>query len=143
MVTRSADETRQLAAALAAELVPGDVLALLGDLGSGKTCFVQGLAQGLDCAGPVTSPTFTLINEYPGRLRVYHADLYRLHGPDEAQAAGLEECMQGAGITVIEWADRARVLWPERTIEIRFQPGAAEQDREILVRWPGRGQGLV
>ena len=130
-VTRSPEETRALAAELAEHLKPGDVLALHGDLGAGKTCFIQGLAQALAVDQPVSSPTYTLVNEYRGRLPLYHIDLYRLQTADEALDFGLDEYMDGTGITAIEWAERAEQALPARTIHVRLRHGNEEQAREV------------
>ncbi len=102
------------------------VVALRGPLGSGKTCFVQGLAKGLGAAGVVHSPTFTLIHEHPGAVPLHHVDLYRLSAPD-LDGLGLEEVMDQAGVTAIEWPERAPdVLPPEHlTVELQFGEGAS------------------
>lgn len=121
--TRSADETFELAKGLAGRLKSNDVLALIGELGAGKTRFVQGLAAGLgvpECIY-VRSPTFTLMNEYPGgRLPLRHFDFYRLQKSSELGDLGLEEYFDGDGITVIEWADRFPGALPSRTKYVRF-----------------------
>ena len=136
--TYSPDETRALAARMAERLQPGDVLALHGDLGAGKTCFIQGLAQALAVDQPVSSPTYTLVNEYRGRLPLYHIDLYRLQTADEALDFGLDEYMDGTGITAIEWAERADQALPERTIHVRLRHGDTEHER--LVHIDGGGE---
>jgi tRNA threonylcarbamoyladenosine biosynthesis protein TsaE len=119
--SRSPEETWQLAADLADELDPGTVLALHGELGAGKTCFIQGLAAALGVTEPVTSPTYTLIGEYQGRLPLHHIDLYRLSGPDEALGLGLEEYFDASGITAIEWAERAEGLLPPDLLHVRIE----------------------
>jgi len=109
----------------------GAVIALLGPLGAGKTCFVQGLARGLGVSGYVRSPTFVLIHEYPGPLPLYHVDLYRLAAPD-AESLGLEEIIEGEGVTAIEWADHTEILPPEHLrVEIAF--GGADDERALRV----------
>ena len=102
------DETRTLGHDIGARLSGGVVLALTGDLGSGKTAFVQGLARGLQVpdAYYVTSPTYTLINEYPGRIPLFHVDLYRIGDTEEIEDIGLFDILQGHSVTAIEWADR-------------------------------------
>ncbi|MCX6996179.1 MAG: tRNA (adenosine(37)-N6)-threonylcarbamoyltransferase complex ATPase subunit type 1 TsaE [Kiritimatiellaeota bacterium] len=132
-VTRSPAETRRLAADLLPRLAPGAVLALHGDLGAGKTCFVQGLAAALGVTQPVCSPTFTLIHEYAGAQPIYHVDLYRLHGAEDALGLGLEEYLQGQGLTVIEWAERAAEILPPGTWHITFRVGAQMEERSITV----------
>ena len=111
-ISHSEAQTRRLGARLATLLNPGDVLALTGELGTGKTRWVQGVCQGLDVADPVNSPTFTLVNEYEGRCPVYHIDLYRLNQSSEVLSFGLEDYLYGAGITLIEWAERAGDFLP-------------------------------
>ena len=110
--TASADETRAVAAALAAHLEAGDVVVLVGDLGAGKTTFAQGIARGLGVEGPVTSPTFTLVQQYAGRLPVAHVDVYRLDRIQELHDLGFEELIDGPGVTIIEWGDTVRQVLP-------------------------------
>ena len=112
------------------------VLALHGDLGSGKTCFVQGLAIGLDVPRPVTSPTFAIIAEYRGRRPLYHIDLYRVRSPDDALALGLDEYLHADGITVVEWAERAGDLLPAGAVHVRFSRRANPMERDVVVEWP-------
>ncbi len=135
-ISHSPQETADFAGTVLARLAPGAVLALHGDLGSGKTCFVRGLAAALHLAVPVTSPTFTLIHEYPSYPPLYHMDLYRLSGPDALDALGLDDYLEGGGITVIEWADRAGPLLPARTIHIRFEVEQNPETRTITVKEP-------
>jgi len=136
VTTRSPEETRELAAGLAGELGPGSVLALRGALGSGKTCFAQGCARGLGVGERyVTSPTFVLVREYRGRLPLYHVDLYRLSPGMEISLLGLEEYIDGEGVTVIEWAEKLDGALPPRTIDVSFScPG--ETEREIVISRP-------
>jgi tRNA threonylcarbamoyladenosine biosynthesis protein TsaE len=115
-------------------LGPGDLIALQGDLGSGKTNFVKGLARGLGIKASVHSPTFILMNEYrEGRLPLYHVDAYRLSGPAEAINLGLEDYLNDLGVTVIEWADRIRDVLPEELMWIEFRH-LAESERGISFR---------
>ncbi|MEN8255564.1 MAG: tRNA (adenosine(37)-N6)-threonylcarbamoyltransferase complex ATPase subunit type 1 TsaE [Verrucomicrobiota bacterium] len=118
--TNSPEETWELAALLAGELVPGTVIALHGDLGAGKTCLVQGLAAALGIDEPITSPTYTLIGEYVGLVPLHHIDLYRISGPEEALGLGLEEYFDAGGITAIEWAERAEGLLPPDLLHIQI-----------------------
>lgn len=118
--TNSPEETWALAARLADEVKPGTVMALHGDLGAGKTCFVQGLAAALGIDEPITSPTYTLIGEYEGRLPLHHIDLYRLSGPEEALGLGIEEYFDINGVTAIEWAERAEGILPPDLLHIRI-----------------------
>lgn len=131
--TRSSEETWALAAELADELGPGTVIALHGDLGAGKTCFIQGFAAALGIDEPITSPTYTLIGEYEGRLPLHHIDLYRLSGPTEALGLGLEEYFDINGITAIEWAERAEGLLPPDMLHIRIVADAATGTRTFHI----------
>ena len=108
ITTHSADETRRLGRKIGRLIKQPVVIALIGDLGSGKTAFVQGLAIGLDVPVEyyITSPTFTLINEYPARLPLYHADLYRLETVRDLEDVGLDELLYGQGVLAVEWADK-------------------------------------
>jgi tRNA threonylcarbamoyladenosine biosynthesis protein TsaE len=131
----SAAATRALGVQLGEGARPGDVIALRGDLGAGKTCLIQGLAEGLEVATTVTSPTFVLIAEYPGRLPLRHVDLYRLESLAEIRALGLEELVDGEwsdGVTAIEWAERAVALLPERTVHLQIE-GVGDEARTILI----------
>lgn len=132
-IARGPEETRAAAHALAQRLSAGAVVALVGELGAGKTCFVQGLAEALGVTEPVTSPTFTLIQEYRGRLPLAHVDLYRLNDPEELLQLGLDEYLEGPGITVLEWADRAPGLLPAHawTVTLRHRADAGERDVTI------------
>ena len=138
--TNSAAETQALAARLAAELPDGAVLCLHGDLGAGKTCFVQGLAKALGVRRPVGSPTFTLINEYRGTRPLAHIDLYRVRGAADAFGLGLEDYLfHFAGIVAIEWAERVADLLPEDCWHVRLAAGHAEDTRRVTVDRPAPG----
>jgi tRNA threonylcarbamoyladenosine biosynthesis protein TsaE len=119
----------------------GDVIALNGPLGAGKTTFVQGLAAALGITGPVPSPTFVLCREYQGRLLLAHLDAYRLAGSDDACGAGLDEHLPGQGVTAVEWADRIVDLLPDDAVTITLStvPGGrrAELVGVDLERWLG------
>lgn len=120
--TTSAEATQRLGAKLADFLRTGDVLALIGEIGAGKTHFVQGIARGMKVpAGTVVSPTFVLIKLYRGgRLPIYHADLFRLEQAPEAATVGIEECYDEPAVTVIEWANRIPNVLPEEFLEVKF-----------------------
>jgi tRNA threonylcarbamoyladenosine biosynthesis protein TsaE len=133
IITHSDDETRRAGEALAGTLGPGDVVALSGELGAGKTCFVQGLARGLHATAWPTSPTFVLVNEYRADLPIHHVDAYRTAGPAEMIDIGLLELIDGDGVTVIEWADKVAGLLPERTIHVAIE-GLGDGPRTITVR---------
>jgi tRNA threonylcarbamoyladenosine biosynthesis protein TsaE len=121
-----------LGARIGQQVEPGDVLALWGELGSGKTLFARGIARGMGVPQqvPVTSPTFTLINEYEGRLRLYHLDLYRLTSPEELETLPWREVIFGTGVAVIEWPDRMGMLLPETRWDIRFE--FLDEDRRVI-----------
>jgi tRNA threonylcarbamoyladenosine biosynthesis protein TsaE len=133
-VTRSPAETRRLAARLCRRLPARAVVALHGDLGSGKTCFVQGLAEALGIKAAVTSPTFTLVNEYRGDRPLVHIDLYRLSHPDEVLALGFEEYLLSDGITAVEWPDRAGDLLPADAWHVTLSPTAHPRHRRVTIR---------
>lgn len=119
--SKSPAHTRRIAAGIAKTLSAGAVLAISGDIGAGKTCFVQGLATALGIREPTVSPTFVLIREYSGPIPLFHMDLYRLTGTEEARQAGLEEYFDRNGITAIEWADRIENIFPDHTIHIKIE----------------------
>jgi len=121
--TDSVESTEALAFACAQALSPGSILALTGDLGAGKTCFSRGFARGWGVPEeiPVTSPTFTLLNIYPGRSPLYHLDLYRLQGEDDLEAIGFYDLFDGEGIVLMEWADRIPAAWGDRYLHVALQ----------------------
>ncbi len=131
-ISHSETQTQRLGARLAPLLQPGDVIALNGELGTGKTRWVQGICQGLGVTDPVISPTFTLINEYDGRLPVYHIDLYRLNNTTEIVEIGLEDYLYGVGVTLIEWADHAIDLLPENYLSIELHHLETMKRRVVL-----------
>lgn len=136
--TAGPEETASLGRRLAQGAAPGAVWALSGELGLGKTHFVQGVAAGLGCAAAVTSPTFTLVHEYPGgRLPLYHFDFYRLASAGEALALDLDEYLDGDGLTVIEWGDKFPDLLPGHAVWFAFT--SAGETRRVI-RWGERAE---
>jgi tRNA threonylcarbamoyladenosine biosynthesis protein TsaE len=135
VLSGSAAETQALGERLGSRLGRGDVVACVGPLGAGKTCFLQGLARGLDVTGEVTSPTFVLVNHYRGRFPVYHVDAYRAGSLTELLDLGLEEMLYGEGVTLIEWADKLTPLLPPRTITATIT-GLGDEPREIELDGP-------
>jgi tRNA threonylcarbamoyladenosine biosynthesis protein TsaE len=135
IISVSAEQTREIARFIGGKLRNGDVLALSGELGSGKTCFTGGLARGLgvDEKYQITSPTFTLINEYPARFKLYHFDAYRLNGYSEFEDLGYEEYFCGDGIVVIEWAEKIVQILPADTFFISFEY-LDENRRKIIIK---------
>ena len=139
-ITRSAEQTRELGKALAERLEMGDVVAFSGDLGTGKTCMIQGVCAGLGVEDYVNSPSFILINQYLGRrdervFPVYHFDLYRLTGPPDLEELGVEEYFYAQGICLLEWAERAGALLPDQRWEVVLHYLGPEE-RRIVVRHP-------
>lgn len=127
-ISNSVEETKKIASELAKTLNGGDVLCMYGDLGAGKTAFVQGLAKGLGIDEPITSPTFTIVNEYYGSLPLYHFDVYRIADPDEMYEVGYEEYVYGGGISVIEWSELIEDILPERRYKVTILKDASEHD---------------
>lgn len=136
--TLSAAETRNLGALLGGLLQPGDVISLNGDLGAGKTCFAGGVARGLGIDERITSPTFTLINEYDGRLPLYHLDVYRLESPEELEDLGYEEYFYGTGVTLIEWAEQVEQYLPAERLDIFIEKHSGD-DNIRVIRFIARG----
>lgn len=121
IVSHGAEQTRRLGAHLSAVAQAGDIVLLEGEFGSGKTTFTQGIARGLGIdAHYVNSPTFMLINEYRGRQRLYHIDLYRLEDEEQVATIGLDDYLDGSGIAVIEWPQEAAPWLPDERLTIRF-----------------------
>lgn len=121
--TQSAQETKELGRKIGASLGSGETLALFGDLGGGKTTFLQGVAQGLGIKGRILSPTFIISREYPLKKggKFYHFDWYRLENEKQVRTLGIEELFGGKNIVVIEWADRAKNLLPKKRTEVYFK----------------------
>lgn len=127
----SVEKTVWLGQQLGIQLTEGDIIALVGDLGGGKTWFTKGVGTGLGInPDSIVSPTFTLVNEYHGRHQLYHIDLYRLTQNTEIMALGLEEYLSGSGIAVIEWADRWPAQLPDKTIQVELRM-VDEHTREL------------
>lgn len=133
VVTQNADATQRLGAALARVAEPGDVIALSGDLGAGKTQLAKGFGAGLGIGDTINSPSFVLMAEYDGRLHLFHQDLYRLRDASDAIAGGLVDDRQGEGVTVIEWPERMGDALPAARLEIRIA-GSADDPRTLAIR---------
>lgn len=136
--TNSTEETREFGKKLAKQLGPGSVVALTGSLGSGKTVLIQGICLGFGVEEAVTSPSFVIINEYPGKrggsgIWIYHFDLYRLENVEEFVRLGYEEYFYGKGISLIEWAEKAKPFLPRKRLEISLRI-LSENERQIEVR---------
>ena len=138
LATRGPEETLEVGRCLGRLLVSGDLVALVGDLGAGKTCLVQGIAGGLDVpeSSYVRSPTFVILNVHSGRCELNHLDLYRIHSPAELEDLGYREIFYGEGVTVIEWADRIEGLLPEVHLRVSLD-FRSEEERVITLEGIG------
>lgn len=138
-MTGSVLDTRAVGRAVAGVLLAGDLVALAGDLGAGKTAFIQGAAAGLGVTEPVVSPTFTLVREYQGHLPVVHIDVYRLDRIQEVLDLGFEDYLEGGQVVFVEWGDVVEGLLPESRMQVRLTlPEGEDQDRRRIVL-EGRG----
>lgn len=134
-VSNSPEETQDIARAFWSRLGPGAVLALHGNLGAGKTCFVQGLALGAEIKGIVSSPTYTLVQEYAGVLPLYHLDLYRLQSENDIWTLGMDDYLYGDGVVAVEWPERMGSLMPEDAWHIHLSGVDENPDlREIKIQ---------
>lgn len=134
-ISKSYEETQKIASDFARTLKSGDVICMYGDLGAGKTAFVQGMAKGLNITEPITSPTFTIVNEYSGSLPLYHFDVYRIADSDEMYEIGYEEYVYGDGISVIEWAELIEDILPDKRYRVTILKELANGDdyRKIII----------
>ena len=132
-LTHSAAETEALGCRLGCTLAPGTVIAYRGGLGMGKTAFTRGLARGLGCAGRVTSPTFTIVNEYDGATPLFHFDMYRLGSSDELFDIGWEDYLTRGGVCAVEWSERVDDAMPADTLWVDIARGTDESDRIITI----------
>ena len=134
LLSHSPDETEAVGARLAEQLGPGAVVAFTGDLGAGKTAFTRGLARGLGVTDRVTSPTFTIVNEYlGGRLPLFHFDMYRLASSDELFDIGWEDYLARGGVCAVEWSENVADALEPGAIRVDIRRGAGENDRIITV----------
>ncbi|MBE3591840.1 MAG: tRNA (adenosine(37)-N6)-threonylcarbamoyltransferase complex ATPase subunit type 1 TsaE [Thermoanaerobacter sp.] len=137
-ICKNKDETIALGEKLGRLLRSGDIILLYGELGSGKTVFTKGIAKGLEINGPITSPTFTLVNEHRGRISLYHFDLYRLDDYTALYDIGYEEYFYDEGVCAVEWPERLGPLLPKERLEVIIQKGEKEDERVILFKDFGR-----
>lgn len=135
--TECAEETSKIGEQLGRLLVKGSIVCLSGDLGAGKTAFTKGIAAGLGVTDYVTSPTYTIINEYEGRLPVYHFDVYRLNDVEEMHELGYEEYFFGDGVVVVEWADIVKEVIPRERLWITILNTRGDDTREIIIEPTG------
>lgn len=133
--TSSPEETFSFAKDFAKSLKPGEIICMYGDLGAGKTLFAKGVAEGLGVEDHVSSPTFTIVNEYEGRLPFYHFDVYRISDPDEVYETGFEDYINGEGVCLIEWAELIEEIIPTPYKKITILKGTDNPDlqREITI----------
>jgi len=140
--TKNERETEELGKKLAKFVRPGMVLALYGGLGAGKTALVRGLASGMGLKARVTSPTFTIVNEYRGELPLYHFDMYRLSGSDELFEIGWEDYLACGGVLAVEWSENVDDAFDDGVVRIRVERGEGELERRIdIENLPGFGGG--
>lgn len=134
----TAQETMELGAKLGAQSKPGDIYCLDGDLGVGKTVFTKGFAEGMGITDYITSPTFTIINEYPGQLSLYHFDVYRITSLEEMDDTGYEDYFFGNGVCLVEWAELIEELIPQNAVKITIEKNFEKGDdyRKIIVDYP-------
>lgn len=138
VVTRSTDETLELARAVGELLRPGDVVSLVGALGAGKTVFARGVARALGVTELVVSPTFTIVREYEGRVPLVHVDVYRIDAVQELHDLGFEEVVRDDAVTIVEWGDMIDGLLPGDRLDVRLTPGAADDERVVEIEGHGR-----
>ena len=132
-ITHSLAETEELGCRLGRTLGPGAVVAYFGGLGMGKTAFTRGLARGLGCRGRVTSPTFTIVNEYQGRIPLFHFDMYRLDGEDDLFDIGWDDYLARGGVCAVEWSERIDSALPPDAVTVSIARGENDNDRIITV----------
>lgn len=134
LVSNSPEETFEIAKDFSSELKPGDIVALIGNLGTGKTIFVKGICAGLNAEQNPLSPTFSIINEYNGKYKIYHFDFYRIKDIEELYDIGYEDYFNDESICLIEWADMFPEILPKDTIEVKIEFGEIENQRKISIK---------
>ena len=137
-VSHSIQETEQFGEEVAKSLRGGDVLAFTGSLGMGKTAFTRGLARGLGCRGRVTSPTFTIVNEYDGKTPLFHFDMYRLGSSDELFDIGWDDYLARSGVCAVEWSERVSDALPDDTIYVDIARGEEDENTRTITVTGGR-----
>lgn len=145
LVVTTVDETYKIGEQIGALVNSGDIICLIGDLGTGKTHLTKGIAKGLDIEDHVTSPTFTIVNEYTGRLKLYHFDVYRVNDPDEIEAIGFDEYIFSDAVSIIEWANYIEELIPQYnlTITIEKLPEFGDNYRKISFNYSDKRYDYV
>lgn len=142
-LTLSAEETSKIGERLGKLVGIGNIICLSGDLGAGKTAFTKGIAKGLGVVDYVTSPTYTIINEYEGRLPLYHFDVYRLNDVEEMYELGYEEYFFGDGVVVLEWADIVKEIIPKERLWITILNSKGDDSREIILEATGEAYDKI
>ena len=137
-VSHNTQETEQFGEEVVKSLRGGDVLAFTGSLGMGKTAFTRGLARGLGCRGRVTSPTFTIVNEYEGRTPLFHFDMYRLGSSDELFDIGWDDYLARGGVCAVEWSERVSDALPDDTIYVDIARGEEDENMRTITVTGGR-----
>jgi tRNA threonylcarbamoyladenosine biosynthesis protein TsaE len=133
IISHNVNDTINTGSKLAKYLKPSDIVALFGNLGSGKTAFVRGIARGMGTTDAVSSPTFALVHEYRGLITIYHFDMYRVLSWDDLYSTGFFEYLENSGICVVEWSENIENALPENTIKVSFEPGQEENERIISI----------
>ena len=133
IISKSEEDTRKAGKSFAETLEKGDVVSLRGSLGAGKTVFAKGIAESLGIEEAIVSPTFTIVQEYDGRIKMYHLDLYRLSGEDEFESMGGEEFLYPDGVTLIEWSEKIEDMLPDDTVYINITIND-DQSRDIEIK---------
>lgn len=138
-IVDNVNSTIELGDKLGNMVKPGDIICVNGDLGTGKTHFTKGVAKSLEIKEPITSPTFTIVNEYEGRLKLYHFDVYRVNDPDEIEAIGFDEYIFSDAVSIIEWSNYIEELIPEEhiSVEIEKLPEMGTDFRKIVIQYCG------
>ncbi|MCY6355455.1 tRNA (adenosine(37)-N6)-threonylcarbamoyltransferase complex ATPase subunit type 1 TsaE [Clostridium sp. ZS2-4] len=136
-IVDSVEKTISIGTEIGKNANEGDIICLIGDLGTGKTHLTKGIAKGLDVDDHITSPTFNIVNEYDGRLKLYHFDVYRVNDPDEIEAIGFDEYIFGDGVSIIEWANYIEELIPEDHLRITVEklPDMGVNFRKISIQY--------
>ncbi len=136
-IVKNVEELNSLGVQLGKLCGTNDIICLIGDLGTGKTHLTKGIAKGLEIEDHITSPTFTIVNEYDGRLKLYHFDVYRVNDPDEIAAIGFDEYIFGDGVSIIEWANYIEDLIPDESLTINIEklPNMGETYRKITITY--------
>ncbi|WP_443661132.1 tRNA (adenosine(37)-N6)-threonylcarbamoyltransferase complex ATPase subunit type 1 TsaE [Clostridium sp.] len=144
-IVTTVDETYKIGELIGSLVNSGDIICLIGDLGTGKTHLTKGIAKGLDIKDNITSPTFTIVNEYTGRLKLYHFDVYRVNDPDEIEAIGFDEYIFSDGVSVIEWANYIEEIIPPNklTITIEKLPELGDNYRKITMEYSDKRYNYV